>query len=620
MNLSNYSARTDVQDTDNFTGYRGTAHVGLVRPESRWTGAVLRTWVGASFPQVVATIAALKAIVTTGLVTGRTVKVLAYATAGDGGGGTFRFNSASAVADNGGTIFAPTSGSGRWYRNYSGNMNARWFGATGDGTTDDYAAAQLAVTAVPTRGVLLFPEGNYKLSADLSVANKTSVRITGSGRLFLSGALTGAMIFNLSGTIAGLEIDGLELVGDNNTGYTQAAIGNLSGQTISSVNFHDLTISNINVGISLNAHLSGTYTNGRVHHNRLSNILGTVSGSGYGIHLAKANNVIVEANTIDGATRHSIYQAFGVDCHNIITHNIITNHRIGVADGAFRCAIVVSRSSYVTVSGNHIIDGYDGGMEISHVTSDTVNCTNIIVTGNQFIGRKNLVPYILVGEQAVPTSYLTSDVSITDNGFYEDVAVSLGGVCITILNGQRIKISGNRQRRVNVGVDVAQFALLGSSTYATADAHIGDITVTGNDLYCDVQAAGSSPFYVSTRLCTGASPYTIKDNVLKNYESNFTFQATPVNVNSRLKFRTSMVIDLASIPANTLFVGAYTLEGVKTTSQVSGRPEYAILNSLAYNFMAKSDAVNAIAITVGNVTVGAHDAASQTFLIFVEDF
>src|SRR6185436_9785088 len=66
----------------------------------------------------------------------------------------------------GGTIIRPNA-NGRWFRIYSGPKSVKWFGAKGDGTTDDTAAIQLAINSITSFGkaTILFPPGTYKVSA-----------------------------------------------------------------------------------------------------------------------------------------------------------------------------------------------------------------------------------------------------------------------------------------------------------------------------------------------------------------------------------------------------------------------------------------------------------------------
>src|SRR5574343_411695 len=66
--------------------------------------------------QLAETIDALKAIATADLADGSTALVNGYYAAGDGGGGSFYYDQTSGATDNGGTVIAPDSGTGRWLR------------------------------------------------------------------------------------------------------------------------------------------------------------------------------------------------------------------------------------------------------------------------------------------------------------------------------------------------------------------------------------------------------------------------------------------------------------------------------------------------------------------------
>lgn len=114
----------------------------------------------------VATIAELKALSVSDYASNDAVTVLGYYSAGDGGNGIFRYDSGSATTDNGGTVIAPSSGSGRWLRVYDTSLNLLWFGADRTGATSCTAAlnAALALIAPVNGGIIFCPQGSYLFS------------------------------------------------------------------------------------------------------------------------------------------------------------------------------------------------------------------------------------------------------------------------------------------------------------------------------------------------------------------------------------------------------------------------------------------------------------------------
>ncbi|HOT83615.1 MAG TPA: glycosyl hydrolase family 28-related protein, partial [Candidatus Defluviicoccus seviourii] len=90
----------------------------------------------------------------------------------DGAGGVFCWDSGATDADNGATIIAKaSSGIGRWKRLQTGAVNVRWFGAKGDGTTDDTAAFTAALSA----GSVWVPNGTYRITSPLHLTGARTV-------------------------------------------------------------------------------------------------------------------------------------------------------------------------------------------------------------------------------------------------------------------------------------------------------------------------------------------------------------------------------------------------------------------------------------------------------------
>jgi hypothetical protein len=111
--------------------------------------------------------------------------IAGYSEPADGGEGMFYNSGAAAGGDNGGTVIVDAANR-VWLREASGApYNARWFGAKGNGATDDTVAIQRAIDAVqtetaPHRPSLVLPAGIYATSSPLVIRGTT--KLTGEGR------------------------------------------------------------------------------------------------------------------------------------------------------------------------------------------------------------------------------------------------------------------------------------------------------------------------------------------------------------------------------------------------------------------------------------------------------
>ena len=91
------------------------------------------------------------------------VETLGALAAGDGGGGAWRWDPDSTADDNTGTVLLPTGhvGAGRWVRDYSGAINARWFGFL---PAQSPADNDVAIASALAAGNVFVPAGAYSIS------------------------------------------------------------------------------------------------------------------------------------------------------------------------------------------------------------------------------------------------------------------------------------------------------------------------------------------------------------------------------------------------------------------------------------------------------------------------
>lgn len=144
---------------------------------------------------------ALRALDATVWPAGYQAVVGGYEAVNDGGWGLFVYVPSSTDADNDGTILEPTNGIGRWFRVYTGAVNVQWFGATGDGATDDSAQIQAAIDYIESLtqgGAIFFPSATYLIETALAISGLVPIQLFGEGE--------GSSIITVSGAINGLEM------------------------------------------------------------------------------------------------------------------------------------------------------------------------------------------------------------------------------------------------------------------------------------------------------------------------------------------------------------------------------------------------------------------------------
>lgn len=118
----------------------------------------------------VATLAALKSTPTAAPAI---VSVGYKTTPGDGWGGLFALDSSDTTTAGDDALVVVDNSGRRWKRVYSGPVSTKWFGAKGDGVTDDASAINAAIQAARTRGtdtVCLDPGAVYYVASTIELS------------------------------------------------------------------------------------------------------------------------------------------------------------------------------------------------------------------------------------------------------------------------------------------------------------------------------------------------------------------------------------------------------------------------------------------------------------------
>lgn len=119
-------------------------------------------------------------------------------------GGVFVYQDDKKDVDNGGTIIKG------WVRQYDGEVNVKWYGATGDGITDDTAAIQAAINGDTD---IFFPKGNYRITSTLTLNQRSHLRGTTGSVLFTEERITMIAMATYS-ILEALELRGTKDIAD----------------------------------------------------------------------------------------------------------------------------------------------------------------------------------------------------------------------------------------------------------------------------------------------------------------------------------------------------------------------------------------------------------------------
>lgn len=293
--------------------------------------------------RTVATIADLRAM--SGRAPGSAIYLQGCNQSGDGGEGVFRWDATSIAADNGGTILTGSTPMGRWVRDFTGEVQATWFG----GKTGSAVAAALA--ASPR---VYLPDGDYTVDAMITTGGSKVLR--GPGRLVASGATSILTVGNDD------LVDGVQFL-HTGTGDCIKGPGTASRITIRNCSF---TISG---GWAIKGYTNWSYC--RFIGNRIK---GNKTANSAGISLSSAYCCEIAHNYIEG-TEHGIFLTRGAKGVVISNNQVFDSTKVGILFFTDRPANATNPGLYVfadnLIVGNLVERSLEEGISLDEGSADT---------------------------------------------------------------------------------------------------------------------------------------------------------------------------------------------------------------------------------------------------------
>lgn len=375
-------------------------------------------------------------------------------TGGTGGIGSYLINGIQTIAsetmtsDNGGTIIVDLSGR-RWYRQYTGPVNVIWFGATGNGTTDDSAPINSAVTAAGVGRSVYIPHtpAGYAIGSPIDLPSGISLcgdNFKGGqlSRIFPMSGYTGPLVTSVGYGSSRIQQSGLDGLYFDGSATTDTAVAlNCQECVVRNCTFSNMWTYAIHFGginstlLALNNVIedcyftnvpsSGTFydailedyysadtkmynnyiqgcTNAGIH-TRGSNIIITgnhLYDCAYGVYSEDADERIVVANYMEHFTNAAIYISSGSSTDLTLIANISNNEFRNVNIGGTALAVVELHGSYLndSIIANNIVKR-DGGTAytVGYIVYSDTGSSNVSVHGNTA-----MTGIITTGETNIP--------------------------------------------------------------------------------------------------------------------------------------------------------------------------------------------------------------------------
>lgn len=357
----------------------------LVRVNSSGTAYETKTRFELGLPIIVPTVAAMKAL--TGLADGALIIPFCRDHIFDNSNPPDYRYSTSPVTENGGTLFSQDVGGGGFSAVHDNKLSVKWFGAVGDGSTNDYTAIQNTINATPSGGTVRVPYGIYITGSRLDIVQPITIEGDGWGSV-IKGDAGGNHIIIYSNNVSGINgvfLKNFKVDGNNggqlDSGLIQLATANFGVENVWVTGTNKVSGSSAVDGMAFSSisGLEGTYGQGYIK-NCLVNYV-----SKAGIYVSSyCYNVTIEGNRSHNNSGNGYATGISVVGKNtkVINNTCYANEGNGIFVAS---TSIPTTSDRAIIIGNHCFGngtGVNEGSGISIVTSFGTNYGRIIVDSN----------------------------------------------------------------------------------------------------------------------------------------------------------------------------------------------------------------------------------------------
>lgn len=466
--------------------------------------------------------------------------VQGYYSPGDQGGGNFYWDSASTETANDGTIVQATGVStGRWKRIYSGAINVKWFGAKGDGVTDDTTPLKAARDTGETiyfTGVDVSGGEYYRVTDSLNQLQgqafigdgfNSKIKLTESGTS-LDGQLIGQNGTSSVDLIEDCLIDGLHLdtsgiTNENGVGVTKAKgcvtkncwftnIGRKAWTAQNDVfnnkfiNCHIISASQELGSTRPSISIEGQTASNDSYGNIVDGITIHDAGS-HAIGLTDTNNNIISnisiKDTVDSRVIYLIGTASG-DC----TGNIISDI---TCDATNDISAELYNADENILSGINIANGTTRGVYLNLTCRDNkfINC----VVGNDAVGGNGIETQ---STASTGNEFYSCNVSAVQDGYklISQNNLVIGGK-ITADRGINITANNNTIKTVEFDVTSSGINLNGAISGSVLEGNL--FGTTGTSILMFSTAADN---VVKNNISTSVTPISGNTSVQRDISGN----------------------------------------------------------------------------------------------------